>query len=149
MAKTNAIQVVVVTPEKAMVDDRADFVAVPMYDGELGVLPGRAALIGRLGYGELRIKKGATKRQLFVDGGFVEIRDNVVTLLTQHALSEENLSVEKASGELQEALEPGKTPEEQEEQLAKQARARAKLRLARKVRHEAEMKALGVSSRLA
>ena len=46
----------VVTPERALLDEPADFVALPMYDGELGVLPGRAPLIGRLGYGELRIR---------------------------------------------------------------------------------------------
>jgi F-type H+-transporting ATPase subunit epsilon len=147
MAKSNSIQVVVVTPEKAVLDEHADFVALPMYDGELGVLPGRAPLIGRLGYGEVRIKKGATTRELFVDGGFVEIRDNVVTLLTQRAVSEEDLSVDNANSELQDALQPGRTPDEQEAQLAKQARARAKLRLARKVRHEAEMRALGVGGR--
>ena len=37
-------------------DAEADIVVLPMYDGELGVLPGRAALIGRLGYGELRTR---------------------------------------------------------------------------------------------
>ena len=49
------LKCVVVTPERACLDEVADFVALPMFDGELGVLPGRAALIGRLGYGELRL----------------------------------------------------------------------------------------------
>ncbi len=48
------IQCVVVTPEKSLLDELVDFVALPLYDGELGVLPGRTPLIGRLGYGELR-----------------------------------------------------------------------------------------------
>ena len=48
------LQCVVVTPERAVLDEPADFVVLPLYDGELGVLPGRAPLIGRLGYGELR-----------------------------------------------------------------------------------------------
>ena len=50
------IQCVVVTPERAVLDQAVDFVALPLYDGELGVLPGRAPLVGRLGYGELRIR---------------------------------------------------------------------------------------------
>ena len=55
---------VVVTPERALLDEPADFVALPMYDGELGVLPGRAPLIGRLGYGELRIRRGQETQPL-------------------------------------------------------------------------------------
>ena len=54
------LQVVVVTPEKTLLDETVDFVALPLYDGELGVLPGRAPLIGRLGYGELRTKQEET-----------------------------------------------------------------------------------------
>jgi len=53
------VRVVVVTPERALVDKTCDFVALPLYDGELGVLPGRAPLIGRLGYGELRCATAA------------------------------------------------------------------------------------------
>ena len=48
---TGSVQCVVVTPERAVLDEPADFVSLPMYDGELGILPGRAPLIGRLGYG--------------------------------------------------------------------------------------------------
>src|SRR5439155_1110249 len=55
---TRFLQCVVVTPERAVVDEEADFVALPLYDGEIGILPGRAPLVGRLGYGELRIKRG-------------------------------------------------------------------------------------------
>lgn len=126
------LRCIVVTPEKAIMDEAVDFVALPMFDGELGVLPGRSALIGRLGYGELRTKKGANVHRMFVDGGFVEIRDNVVSVLTQRAIPDSGLNVEASRNELEKALESGKTPEAQEEQLAKQARARAKLRMARR-----------------
>src|SRR5207244_10971072 len=79
------LRCVVVTPEKAVLDEPADFVAVPMYDGELGVAPGRLPLIGRLGFGELRIVQGGQTKHFFVDGGFVQVRDNVVTVLTSKA----------------------------------------------------------------
>src|SRR5437879_11701280 len=94
-----SVQCVVVTPERAVLDETVDFVAVPMFDGELGVLPGRAPLIGRLGYGELRARRGQTVREVYIDGGFVEIRDNVVTVLTPKAVSEESLSVDAATRE--------------------------------------------------
>jgi F0F1-type ATP synthase epsilon subunit len=51
----------VITPERTVVDESADFMAVPLYDGELGVLPGRAPLVGRLGFGELRFAAGRRK----------------------------------------------------------------------------------------
>ena len=70
-AKT--VQCVVVTPERAVLDESVDFVVLPMYDGELGVLPGRAPLIGRLGYGELRTRRGNEIRRFFVDGGFAQV----------------------------------------------------------------------------
>ena len=55
---------IVVTPERTVVDHPAQFVVLPLYDGELGVAPGRAPLIGRLGYGELRILEGGHHRAL-------------------------------------------------------------------------------------
>ena len=42
-----------------------DFVALPLFDGELGVMPGRAPLIGRLGFGELRTKVALRGPPLF------------------------------------------------------------------------------------
>src|SRR5262245_42991449 len=84
-ASGRTIQVVVVTPERAVLDQPADFVAVPMYDGELGIMPGRSPLIGRLGIGEMRVKRGDHVTRLFVDGGFVQIRDNIVSILTPHS----------------------------------------------------------------
>src|SRR5947207_4986854 len=90
MANTK-LQCVVVTPERAVLDEAVDFVALPMYDGELGVLPGRAPLIGRLGYGELRLRHGEATRRYFVDGGFAQVRDDVVTVLTARALRAEEI----------------------------------------------------------
>ncbi|MBM3980043.1 MAG: ATP synthase F1 subunit epsilon [Planctomycetes bacterium] len=84
MADTAAktLKVVVVTPEKAVLDEAADMVILPMIDGELGVLPNRAPIIGRLGAGELRLKSGSAVKRLFIEAGFVQVRSNVVTVLT-------------------------------------------------------------------
>jgi F-type H+-transporting ATPase subunit epsilon len=128
------LQCVVVTPEKAVFDQHADFVALPMYDGELGVLPGRAPLIGRLGYGELRVQKGKETRSLYVDGGFVQVRSNVVTVLTARALTPEEIKPDAAQQALASALAAqGKAAgtEAQEAQLVAQDKARAQLRVAR------------------
>ena len=79
------VRVVVVTPEKAVLDKTAEMVVLPMFDGELGVLPGRAPIIGRLGAGELRLKNGGAAERWFVEAGFVQVRSNVVTVLTAKA----------------------------------------------------------------
>src|SRR5262245_6926700 len=76
------LQCVVVTPEKSVLDEKADFVVLPMVDGELGALPRHAPLVGRLGKGQLRIKQGETVRKYRLEGGFAQIRNNVVTVLT-------------------------------------------------------------------
>ena len=126
------VQCVVVTPERAVLDERVDFVALPMFDGELGVEPGRAPFIGRLGYGELRTRKGQTVHRFYVDGGFVQVRANVVTVLTPKALKAEEIVEAAAARALELAHVPGRTAAEQEARLKDQARARAQLRIARK-----------------
>jgi F-type H+-transporting ATPase subunit epsilon len=112
----------VVTPERACLDETADFVALPMYDGELGVLPGRAALIGRLGYGELRLRLRDVVQRYYIDGGFAQVRDDVVTVLTPRALKAEEINPEAA----RQALEAAQAPEAQQ-------RARAQLRVATRI----------------
>src|SRR5262245_27525702 len=126
------LQCVVVTPERAALDEAVDFVALPMYDGELGVLPGRATLIGRLGYGELPTRRGQEVQRFYVDSGFAQIRAHVVTVLMQRAMPAAEITSAAAERALEEALVPGKTPEQQEAQLRAQDRARAQLRLIRR-----------------
>src|SRR5688500_17456398 len=80
------LQCVIVTPDRKVLDERTDFVVVPMFDGEVGILPRRAPLIGRLGYGEMRTTtKGITTRY-YVEGGFVQVRSDVVSVLTPKAV---------------------------------------------------------------
>src|SRR5437764_15069050 len=97
------LQCVVVTPERALLDETVDFVALPMDDGELAVLPGRAALIGRLGPGELRIRDGGRTRRFFVDGGFAQVRADVVTVLTPRALKAEDIDTAAVTAALEAA----------------------------------------------
>lgn len=125
------LQCVVVTPERTLFDEVVDFVALPLYDGELGVLPGRTPLIGRLGFGELRTKEGGVAKRYFVDGGFVQIRDDVVTVLTNRATPSSKVDASAASKELEIAQgRRASTETEQAEKAKAIARARAQLRIA-------------------
>jgi F-type H+-transporting ATPase subunit epsilon len=126
-----SLQCVVVTPERAVLDETVDFVALPMYDGELGVLPGRAPLIGRLGYGELRTRRGGAVQRYFVDGGFAQVRANVVTVLTGRAIRADEIDPAAAEQALRDAQVPATTPEGQAAHTRAQGRARAQLRVAR------------------
>lgn len=97
------LQCVVVTPERTLFDQLVDFVVLPLYDGELGILPGRSPLIGRLGYGELRTKADGATQHYFIDGGFAEVRDNIVTVLTNRAVPAAKLDTAAAARELEQA----------------------------------------------
>jgi F-type H+-transporting ATPase subunit epsilon len=83
MAET--FQIEIVTPEKQVLDQRAEFAEIPGKDGYLGVLPGHAALLGELGAGTLTITSGGQTRELTVSGGYLEIRDNHVRVLADKA----------------------------------------------------------------
>src|SRR6266478_2424281 len=95
------LQCLVVTPEKTWLDELVDFVALPVYDGELGVLPGHTPLIARLGYGELRTKVGESVQRYFVDGGFAQVRYDVVTVLTHRAIPADQIDAPAAARELE------------------------------------------------
>jgi F-type H+-transporting ATPase subunit epsilon len=128
------LQCVIVTPERAVLDETCDFVVLPLYDGELGVLPGRAPLIGRLGFGELRIRRGTDIKRYYVDGGFAQVRLDVVTVLTQKAIRAEDIDTSKATTTLQSPPTDGQAARQKV-----QDRARAQLRVARRGRGAAHI----------
>jgi F-type H+-transporting ATPase subunit epsilon len=125
------LQVSVVTPEATLLETPAQFVALPLFDGELGVLPGRSPFIGRLGYGELRVVEGEKTRRYYIDGGFVQVAKNVVSVLTNNAVPAEKLDAAAAQDELAAArARAANTPELLEIRSRAQLQARAKIRLA-------------------
>ena len=92
MADTKTLRVVVVTPERAVLDESADMVVLPMFDGERGVLPRHAPFVGQLGPGELRVTVGGRVRRFFIDGGFAQVTGTVVNVLTARAIAPEKLT---------------------------------------------------------
>ena len=121
----------VVTPEKVVVDKPATFVALPAFDGELGVLAGRSPLIARLGSGELRVESPEGDETLFVSGGFAQMSGENLTLLTEEAKLPATLDKLAAQAELTQAL--ARRPTDEAAFVAKERaveRARAKARLA-------------------
>ncbi len=93
---TSKIQVIVVTPEKAVLDEHADFVVLPLFDGEIGIQRDHAAFVGQLGPGEFRFTVGGTTVRYYIDGGFAQVRTNIVTVLTAKAIKSTDLTPAKA-----------------------------------------------------
>ena len=77
----------VITPERQVLDTDADSVIIPAHDGELGILHGRAPLMCELGIGRLSFRSGGQTRRLFIDGGFAQVYNNQVTVLTERGLA--------------------------------------------------------------
>jgi F-type H+-transporting ATPase subunit epsilon len=129
-----ALQCIVVTPEATELDTQADFVALPLYDGEAGIAPGRSPLIGRLGYGELRVRRGNETLRYYVDGGFVQVANNVVSVLTNRAIPSGKLDIEAAQEQLRAAnsRRPA-SPEEMAIRDRLMLQARGQLRVAERV----------------
>jgi F-type H+-transporting ATPase subunit epsilon len=125
----------VVTPEQTALETKADFVALPLFDGEIGIMANHSPLIGRLGYGEMRIKQGSQEVSYYVDGGFVQVADNVVAVLTNRAVPATALDSAAAEVQLQSAMQkPVNTPELLEIRDRQVAQARAQIRTARRRR---------------
>jgi F-type H+-transporting ATPase subunit epsilon len=81
-----AFRVAVVTPEREVLTTDASFVALPAYDGEMGVLPRRAPLLVQLGSGVLRVQEAkGGERRLFISGGFAQMVEDRLTVLTEEA----------------------------------------------------------------
>ena len=98
------LRLTLVTPEKTLFERPIASVRVPMFDGSAGVYPGRAPLVGRLGTGELKLGGTDGKEEsYFVDGGFIQIKGELVSVLTNAATPVSEISRAVASKELEEA----------------------------------------------
>lgn len=97
------LQLVLVTPETTLLDEPVTSLRFPLFDGQVGVFPGRAPLVGRLGCGELVAKTASGEQSFFLDGGFVQIKGSVVTLLTGRATLTSELDAADADSQMEEA----------------------------------------------
>ena len=128
------MQCIVVTPEQTLYDQPVDFVALTLFDGEIGIAPGHTPLIGRLGCGEMRIQGEARTDCYYVEGGFVEVRDDVVSVLTQRAVPATEIDRAVVHEQLASAMaRPATTPEALAVRQRTVEQCRAQLRVARRV----------------
>src|SRR6266487_7122066 len=90
------LQLDVVTPGRRVLAEQADMVTVPGLGGELGILPGHTPLISELQTGVLSYIQDGKTFQLHVSGGFVEVRDDHVSVLAEVAERPEEIDAARA-----------------------------------------------------
>ena len=142
MATTSSqklIRCVIVAPEQTVLDTKAAGVVLPLDDGSRGIAAGHAPFIGRLGAGEVKLlgvtggNGGETTIRTFIDGGFTEVGNNEVTVITQQASDSGSIDLVEAKADLERLLAQKAVGDEQINSLLNaESTARAKLRAAHK-----------------
>ncbi len=120
------LHIEVITPERKVYEDDVDMVIAPGSEGYLGILPHHAPLLTALGPGEFRVKKGGAEEVLAVFGGFMDVREGRVTVLTDAAEHVEEIDVQRAQAAREKAQQALAAPVS----AADEARARAALQRA-------------------
>jgi F-type H+-transporting ATPase subunit epsilon len=107
MAETLHLRVV--TPERLLLDEDVDDVTAPGAEGEFGVLPNHTTFLSSLQPGRLMYKRSGQTHAMAVSGGFAEVVNNTMTVLTDSAELAGEINVERARRALQRAEEALKT----------------------------------------
>jgi len=91
------LTVSVVTPDGPVLEDTFDMVSCKAESGELGILPGHIPLVAPLSISSVRLKRENTENHLAVNGGFMEVQPDKVTILAQSAEKPADIDVQRAN----------------------------------------------------
>ena len=86
----------IVSPERLVLKEDVDFIALPAYEGEMGVLPGHTPILAQLSIGQMRYKKGDQTETLSLSGGFAEIHPDKVEVFAETAEMAKEIDSERA-----------------------------------------------------
>jgi len=128
----------IVTPEEKIYSEDVSMVTLPGTEGELGVYPNHVPVLTAIKPGELRIVKDGRETALAVGEGFIEIRGDGVSVLTDMALQSEKIDLEaaeKAVERAQAAMKEDLTAEECAAIQASLQKALAQLHVKRRRHH--------------
>jgi F-type H+-transporting ATPase subunit epsilon len=79
------LTVSVISPEAVLFTGQTDSVVAPAFDGQVGILTGHAPMVTLLGTGELRLGAEGSGQRFRVKGGFLQVVDDTVRVVTEHA----------------------------------------------------------------
>lgn len=78
------LKISVISPEAVLFEGEVQSVVAPAFDGEIGILENHAPMMTLLGRGELRLGGGGDRR-FNIEGGFLQVVDNTVRVVTERA----------------------------------------------------------------
>ncbi len=121
----------IVTPEARILDEDVIYTSIPSHDGQIGVAPQRAPLLVKLADGPLRIDDAqGESRWFFVVGGFAQMLDDKLTVLTLEAVPVDQIDRQEAEAALAQALSTkAHSDDEVMQKYQRQTRARALISL--------------------
>lgn len=79
------LKVSVISPESVLFEGEASSVVAPAYDGEIGILENHAPLMTLLGTGSLRLGSAGADKRFNIEGGFLQVVENNVRIVTEKA----------------------------------------------------------------
>ncbi|MFC0525245.1 F0F1 ATP synthase subunit epsilon [Pontibacillus salicampi] len=92
----STLTVSVVTPDGPVLEDTYQMVSCKAESGELGILPGHIPLVAPLTISGVRLKGENNSDLIAVNGGFLEVRPDKVTILAESAERPSDIDVERA-----------------------------------------------------
>jgi len=126
-----AITLRIITPDRVLLDTEASSITFPTVDGSVGVLKDHAPMVAAVGVGELGYTgDSGSGDALFVSGGFAEVRDNVVRVVTDVSEPISEIDVQRASRAAERARERLQTQQSEEGDPIDLLRAQAALQRA-------------------
>jgi len=103
MARTLIVEIV--TPERIVYNNEVEMVVAPAIDGEVGILPLHVPLVTALNPGEIRVKHGDTTEWFAISGGYMQVHEDKVIVLADHAAAASHIDVDRARQAVQHAQE--------------------------------------------
>ncbi|MCQ8212471.1 F0F1 ATP synthase subunit epsilon [Cetobacterium somerae] len=101
----NSFKLELVTPLAKILSEEVNFVMLRTTEGDMGILPNHSPFVAGLATGEMKVRNNGQEKFYYVSGGFVEISDNIVTILADEAMDVKDIDLEAARREAQIAKE--------------------------------------------
>lgn len=137
---SNNFNLEIISPEGQVFAGPAESVTIPTYKGEITVLPHHAQLFTKLSEGEVRIKQGGRETTIVIAGGFLEVKNSSVHILSDYAIRAESIQMAKAEERKRQAEEKLKQKLDNREFTVADKDLRLsilELKVAQKIRHRA------------
>ncbi|MGL4970898.1 MAG: F0F1 ATP synthase subunit epsilon [Cetobacterium sp.] len=101
----NSFKLELVTPLHKVLSEEVNFVMLRTTEGDMGILPNHSPFVAGLATGEMKVRNNGQEKFYYVSGGFVEISNNIVTILADEAMDVKDIDLEAARKEAQIAKE--------------------------------------------